>query len=99
MTEPNDKLKQRQDAVADIFHRNMKAIWSQIDLSESQRAGMATLAATVAISHAAFFVASVTPHLKNAPMNVQIDDFLSLVRDAMKADNGPKLSLVKNDPT
>lgn len=95
MAKESKALAAYRDITSKIFHANMAAITKDQKWTFEERAGTATVVAVTCMSHAAFAVAAVTPHLKNAPMEAQIDDFLGLIREMMvEKHKGPQLSVV-----
>ncbi|AFA44903.1 hypothetical protein [Rhodobacter capsulatus] len=98
MTKPSKKLQAYRDAAEAIFRANMDAITKDRKWTFEERAGTAMVVAVYCMSHAAFAVAQTDPRLKNAPMEAQIDDFLTMIRDVMVRNaSKPKLAVVSDN--
>ena len=100
MTKESKNLSAYRETITEVFHANMRAIGADTRFTAKERAGTATLCAVACMSHAAFLVGGVEPRLKNAPMEAQLDDFLTLLRGIMvEKYRGPQLTVVKKDAT
>ena len=98
MAKPSKHLQAYRDMVEAMFKANMGAITKDQNWTFEERAGTAMVVAVYCMSHAAFAVAQTDPHLKNAPMEAQIDDFLTTIRESMVRNaSKPKLTVVSEN--
>jgi len=80
-----DRLNEYRKHVQAIFDANTAAVLADGKWDDKEKAGTLVIITTSVLSHAAFLMATFTPHLKNAPPEAQIDDMLNLLRDVLVA--------------
>jgi hypothetical protein len=88
-----DTLEKYQDAVMGVVHANNDTLLREDRMDDNQKAGTALLMAAAQVGFAAGLLAKTDPRLKNATVDAQIDDALSLLREAMIRKT-PNISLV-----
>ncbi len=89
----DDTLEQYRDVIMQVVHGNNQSLLLEDRMSDKQKAGTALLMAAASVSFAAALVAKTEPRLRNAPMDAQIDDLLSLLRDTI-VQKKPDLKVV-----
>lgn len=89
-------LEGYRDAIMQVVHANNQSLLLEDRMNDKQRAGTALLMAAASVSFAAGLVSKTEPHLKNAPMDAQIDDLLGLLRDTL-IQKKPVLNVVNSE--
>lgn len=86
-------LESYRDAIMGVVHGNNHSLLCEDRMDDKQKAGTALLMAAAQVSFAAGLIAKTEPHLKNAPMDAQIEDTLDLLRDTL-VQKKPDLKVV-----
>jgi RimJ/RimL family protein N-acetyltransferase len=76
-------LHRIKSAVLQANTLNTQAVLDHPSVTAEHKAGILVVLATSAISHAAFALARLDPHLSKAPPEAQIADFLDMISDVM----------------